>query len=96
VTNWKEYNQALRDRGNITVWFTEAAIQEWVPEKTGKRGRPFEYSGHAIATAIIDSQSISSALASNRRLSDGYRVHNCNGLKMKTLRLANRGFFGQE
>jgi len=42
VTNWKEYNQSLRNRGNITVWFTEEAIQEWTPEKTGKRGRPFE------------------------------------------------------
>jgi len=53
VTNWKEYNQALRDRGNITVWFTEEAIQQWTPEKTEKRGRPFEYSEHAIATALL-------------------------------------------
>ena len=26
VTNWSEYNDALRKRGDITVWFTDAAI----------------------------------------------------------------------
>ena len=53
VTNWKEYNQALRDRGDITIWFTEEAVRDWHPEKSGKRGRPFEYSEHAIATALL-------------------------------------------
>jgi hypothetical protein len=42
VTNWAEYNQGLRNRGNITFWFTEEAIEKWHPEKVGKRGRPFE------------------------------------------------------
>ena len=53
VTNWKEYNQALRDRGDITIWFTEEAIRNWHPPKSGKRGRPLEYSEHAIATALL-------------------------------------------
>ena len=26
VTNWPEYDAALRQRGSLTVWFTEAAI----------------------------------------------------------------------
>ena len=26
VTNWAEYDAALRQRGSLTVWFTEAAI----------------------------------------------------------------------
>jgi hypothetical protein len=26
VTNWPEYNAALRRRGDITIWFTEEAI----------------------------------------------------------------------
>jgi transposase len=46
-------SQALRDRGDITVWFTPEAIEKWRPEKTGKRGRPLEYSEHAIATALL-------------------------------------------
>jgi transposase len=53
VINWKEYNQALRDRGNMTVWFTPEAIEQWHPEKSGERGRPLEYSEHAIATALL-------------------------------------------
>jgi hypothetical protein len=35
VTNWPEYNDALRKRGDITIGFTEAAINEWKPTKTG-------------------------------------------------------------
>ena len=26
VTNWADYNHALRRRGDITIWFTEEAI----------------------------------------------------------------------
>ncbi len=26
VTNWPEYNKALRQRGDITIWFTEEAL----------------------------------------------------------------------
>jgi hypothetical protein len=26
VTNWAEYDASLRQRGNLTVWFTEEAI----------------------------------------------------------------------
>jgi hypothetical protein len=53
VTNWPEYNDALRRRGDFTIWFTEAAINEWRPAKTGARGRPQEYSNHAIETASV-------------------------------------------
>jgi hypothetical protein len=34
VTNWPEYNKALRQRGDITIWFTEAALAAWHPAKT--------------------------------------------------------------
>ena len=26
VTNWTDYNNALRKRGDITIWFTEEAM----------------------------------------------------------------------
>ena len=29
VTNWAEYDAALRQRGSLTVWFTDAAIAAW-------------------------------------------------------------------
>ena len=31
VKNWKEYEAALKKRGDITVWFDEAAIDAWSP-----------------------------------------------------------------
>ena len=53
VTNWPEYNAALRRRGDFTIWFTADAIINWRPAKTGARGRPQEYCDHAIETAIL-------------------------------------------
>lgn len=53
MRNWKEYNQALVDRGNIQFWITEEAIQNWEEKnKTGKRGKPRIFSNTAIETAI--------------------------------------------
>ena len=53
VTNWPEYNEALRRRRDITIWFAEEAIDQWHPIKTGARGRPMGYANHAIETAIL-------------------------------------------
>ena len=53
VKNWAEYNDALRKRGDITIWFTEEAIRSWVPENTGKKGRPQKYSDLAIETCLF-------------------------------------------
>lgn len=53
VTNWPEYNDALRQRGDITIWFTEEAIELWHPFNLGARGRPQLYADHAIETAIL-------------------------------------------
>ena len=53
VTNWPDYNEALRRRGDITIWFTEEAIDQWHPIKTGSRGRPMGYANHAIETALL-------------------------------------------
>ena len=53
VTNWKDYNNSLRKRGNFTIWLTGEAIAGWHPAKTGARGRPKKYSEHAIQTALL-------------------------------------------
>ena len=53
VRNWKEYNQALVDRGKILFWITEEAMKKWQEEqKTGKRGKPQTFSNTAIITAL--------------------------------------------
>ena len=53
VTNWHDYNNGLRQRGDVTIWFTEEAIADWHPEKTGARGRPQVYSDIAIETTVF-------------------------------------------
>ena len=32
VTNWAQYDASLRQRGSLTVWFTEEAIAAWRAE----------------------------------------------------------------
>ena len=52
VTNWAAYDAALRQRGSLTVWFTEAAIAAWHAEpRTTPGGQP-SYSALAITTAL--------------------------------------------
>ena len=52
VRNWAEYDRALVRRGDLTIWFDEAAISAWEPGPAGARGRPRVYSALAIETAL--------------------------------------------
>jgi hypothetical protein len=52
VTNWAEYDAALRQRGSLTVWFTDAAIAAWRAEPRTTRGGQPSYSALAIKTAL--------------------------------------------
>jgi Transposase DDE domain len=52
VANWAEYDASLRQRGSLTVWFTEAAVAAWEAEpRTTPGGQP-HYSDLAITTAL--------------------------------------------
>jgi hypothetical protein len=52
VTNWPAYDASLRQRGSLTVWFTEEAIAAWRAEpRTTRGGQPW-YSELAILTAL--------------------------------------------
>lgn len=52
VRNWKQYNRALIDRGNLTIWFDEETLTSWYAEKICKRGRNKIYSDRLIETAL--------------------------------------------
>ena len=52
VKNWSEYDQALRDRGDITLWLSQDAIDTWRAPQTGKRGTQPVYADIAIETAL--------------------------------------------
>src|SRR4051812_34060242 len=52
VTNWPAYDASLRQRGSLTIWFTEEAITAWAAEpRTTRGGQPW-YSELAILTAL--------------------------------------------
>jgi hypothetical protein len=52
VSNWAEYDRALVERGNITLWISDDAIASWKPAPTGRRGAQRKFSDHAIETAL--------------------------------------------
>jgi hypothetical protein len=53
VRNWKDYNEALVQRGSVTLWFSEESIKNWhEPKKENGRGRPQEYSELAIICGL--------------------------------------------
>ncbi len=52
LMNWHEYDASLRQRGSLTVWFTDEAIEGWRAEpRTTPGGQPW-YSSLAILTAL--------------------------------------------
>src|SRR5918994_2353309 len=52
VTNWADYDASLRQRGSLSVWFTDEAIVAWKAQpRTTRGGQPW-YSELAILTAL--------------------------------------------
>jgi hypothetical protein len=52
VMNWATYDAGLRQRGNLTVWFTNEAVAAWrATPRTTRGGQPW-YSPLAILTAL--------------------------------------------
>src|SRR6478752_5549259 len=52
VTNWPAYDVSLRQRGSLTIWFTDEAIAAWrAAPRTTRGGQPW-YSALAILTAL--------------------------------------------
>src|SRR5262245_11201627 len=53
VTNWRQYNESLVRRGDITLWLDEEVLQSWQhSNSTCKVGRPYVYSDLAIETLL--------------------------------------------
>lgn len=51
IRNWQEYNAALRQRGSLTFWISDEAVQNWMTkEKTGQPGASPTYTDLAIET----------------------------------------------
>ena len=52
VTNWRDYDASLRQRGSLTVWFSDEAVAAWKAEPRTTRGGQRSYSPLAILTAL--------------------------------------------
>ena len=52
VTNWREYDASLRNRGSLIIWFAPAAIAGWKAQPRTTPGGQRHYSDLAIETAL--------------------------------------------
>ena len=52
VRNWSVYNQALINRGSLTVWLSDEALSGWRYQGPTQRGGQFLYSDLAIETTL--------------------------------------------
>src|SRR3989338_253104 len=52
IKNWAAYNEALKQRGSLTVWISQYTLMHWDAEPTGEPGAPKTYADQAIATAL--------------------------------------------
>ncbi len=50
TTNWAAYNEALKRRGSLTIWFDPE--MDWDAKPSGKRGRSQTFSDAAIQTCL--------------------------------------------
>ena len=52
VRNWPQYEAGLRRRGDVTVWFSEDAIEAWRAPANGRPGGQRKYADIAIEAAL--------------------------------------------
>ena len=54
ITNWSAYNNTLRQRASLKVWFDESAIAAWTDgvQPVG-RSRLYQYAGMEISTVLL-------------------------------------------
>jgi transposase len=53
VTNWKAYEAGLRQRGSLTIWFSEEAVAAWRAAPRTTPGGQARYSHLTIETSLI-------------------------------------------
>ena len=52
IINWKEYNESLKQRGSITIWISEEALELWKYTGPKLKGGQKKYSDLAIETSL--------------------------------------------
>lgn len=52
IENWGEYSDALVDRGRLTVWVSEEALQDWKADREPQQGAQWIFTDRAIKTCL--------------------------------------------
>ena len=52
LRNWSQYNQALVERGSLTIWFSDDVLKQWYYQGPKQRGAQFTYTDLVIETAL--------------------------------------------
>ncbi len=52
VGNWPEYERALVQRGDVTLWLSAETTDRWRPSPSGRPGGQKKFSDQAIETAL--------------------------------------------
>ena len=52
VGNWRAYERALVQRGDVTLWLSVDATAAWTPSPSGRPGGQQRFSDLAIETAL--------------------------------------------
>jgi IS5 family transposase len=53
ITNWRAYNQALKQRGSLELWIADEVEQQWYYSGVSQRGAQYRYSNSCIQMACI-------------------------------------------
>nr|WP_245581390.1 IS5 family transposase [Octadecabacter arcticus] len=52
VTNWRVYNEGLRQRGDVTIWLSPEVADKWLADKRQTPGGQPTYSDMAISVCL--------------------------------------------
>ena len=52
MIHWAEYNESLRQRGDLTIWVSDEAQSVWSAPRRTSRGGQWRYSDLAIETCL--------------------------------------------
>ncbi len=53
IKNWKEYNQALKQRGSLEIWIEQDLESQWYYSGASQRGAQYEYSDRCIEMSAV-------------------------------------------
>ena len=73
VGNWREYERALVQRGDVTLWLSAAATDAWRPSPSGRPGGQKRFSAAALMVVRTTSGGLINSERRKHPISGGKR-----------------------